>query len=192
MTDDGNRSDNNAGPSIDTAPNGATLPDRVRISFPGISTRAWEHPADRTALVAMRSFAGFDTVLRTLSGLLRERQHRLLYLATAVRVDERQFRTLHQLREDCVRVLDTSVTPEMFVLQDPEVNAFTIGMDVPFIVLTTGLVDLLDVEELRFVIGGRCARSSPPSWSGAASRSCPATAPGCCAGRTSTPRCACT
>ncbi|RMI32898.1 M48 family metallopeptidase [Nocardia stercoris] len=149
MTDDGKRSDNNAGPSIDdTAP-----PDRVRVAFPGISTRAWEHPADRTALVALRSFAGFDTVLRTLSGLLRERQHRLLYLATAVRVDERQFRTLHQLREDCVRVLDTSITPEMFVLQDPEVNAFTIGMDVPFIVLTTGLVDLLDVEELRFVIG---------------------------------------
>jgi Zn-dependent protease with chaperone function len=130
-----------------------TTPDRIRTSFPGISTRAWEHPADRTALVAMRSFTGFDTVLRTLSGLLRERQHRLLYLATAVRVDERQFKTLHELRADCVRVLDAPVTPELFVLQDPQANAFTIGMDVPFIVLTTGLIELLDTEELRFVVG---------------------------------------
>ncbi|RDI65510.1 M48 family metallopeptidase [Nocardia pseudobrasiliensis] len=128
-------------------------PDRIRREFPGISTRAWEHPADRTALVMLRSLSGFDSVLRMLSGLLRERQHRLLYLATAVRVDERQFRTLHELRADCVRILDAPVTPEMFVIQDPAANAFTVGMDVPFIVLTTGLVDLLDVEELRFAIG---------------------------------------
>lgn len=131
----------------------SAAPDRVRRTFPGISTRAWEHPADRTALVAMRTFAGFDTVLRTLSGLLRERQHRLMYLATAVRVDERQFKTLHDLRTDAVRILDAPVAPEMFVLQDPVANAFTIGMDEPFIVLTTGLVELLDVEELRFVVG---------------------------------------
>ncbi|MFC9895231.1 M48 family metallopeptidase [Nocardia sp. NPDC127579] len=130
-----------------------TSPDRIRTRLPGISTRAWEHPADRTALVTLRSLAGFDTVLRTLSGLLQERQHRLLYLATAVRVDERQFRSLHQLRQDCVDILDARTTPEMFVLQSPQVNALTIGMDKPFIVLTTGLIDLMDTEELRFVIG---------------------------------------
>lgn len=130
-----------------------TSPDRIRTKFAGISTRAWEHPADRTALVTLRSLAGFDTILRTLSGLLQERQHRLLYLATAVRVDERQFRSLHQLRQDCVEILDAPTTPELFVLQDPGVNAFTIGMDRPFIVLTTGLIDLMDTEELRFIIG---------------------------------------
>ncbi|WP_406272162.1 M48 family metallopeptidase [Nocardia sp. NBC_00881] len=130
-----------------------TSPDRVRTRFPGISTRAWEHPADRTALVTLRSLPGFDVVLRTLSSLLRERQHRLLYLATAVRVDERQFRTLHHLRQDCMEILDARTTPELFVLQSPQVNAFTIGMDQPFIVLTTGLIDLMDTEELRFVIG---------------------------------------
>lgn len=128
-------------------------PDRLRREFPGISTRAWEHPADRTALVTLRSLSGFDLVLRTLSGLLAERQHRLLYLATAVRVDERQFKNVHHLRQDAVRILDAKTTPEMFVLQDPGVNAFTIGMERPFIVLTTGLLDLLDPEELRFVVG---------------------------------------
>jgi Zn-dependent protease with chaperone function len=130
-----------------------TTPDRTRRTFPGISTRAWEHPADRTALVMLRSLTGFDTILRMLSGLMRERQHRLLYLATAIRVDERQFRTLDQLRADCVEVLDAGLVPELFVLQDPRPNAFTIGMDTPFIVLTTGLVDLMDYEELRFVMG---------------------------------------
>ncbi|NNH74183.1 M48 family metallopeptidase [Nocardia uniformis] len=130
-----------------------TSPDRLRTRFPEISTRAWEHPADRTALVTLRSLYGFDTVLRTLSGLLAERQHRLLYLATAVRVDERQFKAIDQLRQDAAEILDAPTIPEMFVLQDPRANAFTIGMDQPFIILTTGLLDLLDHEELRFVVG---------------------------------------
>ena len=128
-------------------------PDRTRKRFPGISSRAWEHPADRTALVTLRSLSGFDTVLKTLSGLLRERQHRLLYLATAVRVDERQFQSIDHLRADCVAILDSDTTPEFFVLQDPTPNAFTIGMDKPFVVITTGLFDLLDYEELRFIVG---------------------------------------
>ncbi|MCW0192699.1 MAG: Zn-dependent protease, partial [Rhodococcus sp.] len=114
-----------------------TAPDRTRIEFPDISSRAWEHPADRAALVTLRTLRGFDTVLRTLSGLLQERQHRLMYLATSVRVDERQFSDLNDLRRDCVEILQADETPELFVLQTPMVNAFTIGMDKPFMVVTT-------------------------------------------------------
>jgi hypothetical protein len=90
-----------------TDPGGSltTTPDRVRTAFPEISSRAWEHPADRAALVTLRTLKGFDTVFRTISGLLQERQHRLMYLATSVRVDERQFSDLHDLRSDCVRIL---------------------------------------------------------------------------------------
>ncbi|OZD72517.1 Zn-dependent protease [Rhodococcus sp. 05-340-1] len=130
-----------------------SAPDRTRIEFPDISSRTWEHPSDRAALVTLRTLKGFDTVLRTLSGLLRERQHRLMYLATAVRVDDRQFKDLNDLRTDCVQILGAEETPELFVVQSPMVNAFTIGMDRPFIVLTTGLLDIMTYEEQRFVVG---------------------------------------
>jgi Zn-dependent protease with chaperone function len=130
-----------------------TTPDRVRVQFPEISSRAWEHPADRAALAALRSLTGFDVVLRTLSGLLSERQHRLLYLASAVRVDDRQFRGVNRLYEQCREVLDVPRRPELYVLQQPMPHALTIGMDRPFIVVTTGLLDLLDDEELRFCLG---------------------------------------
>ncbi|WP_040768127.1 M48 family metallopeptidase [Tsukamurella sp. 1534] len=122
-------------------------------SFPGISSRAWEHPSDRAALVALRGLKGFDTILKAISALLRERQHRLLYLASGVRVDERQFPELHAMLADCVRVLDAPTTPEVYVVQDPAVNAFTIGMDTPFIVINTGLLDLMDADEQHFVLG---------------------------------------
>lgn len=131
----------------------SSVPERIRVNLPGISTRAWEHPADRSALVTLRSLSGFDTILKTLSGLLRERQYRLLYLGGAVRVDDRQFVEVNRLFHEALEVLDTPVRPELFIAQDPKVNALTIGMDKPFIVLNSGMVEMMDHDELRFVLG---------------------------------------
>ncbi len=127
-------------------------PARVRNPLPGISSRAWEHPADRGALVAMRKLRGFDALLKALSGLIKERQILLVYLGSSVRVDERQFPQLHTLLADVGAVLDVDDLPTMFVRADPSLGAMTIGMDKPIIVLNSGLVDLLDDDELRFVI----------------------------------------
>ncbi len=127
-------------------------PARSRATLTGISSRAWEHPADRGALVALRKLKGFDTVLKAISGLFNERAVRLVFLGSAVRVDERQFTTLHRLLGEVARTLDAEDLPEMFVSANPVPNALTIGMNKPFIVLNSGLVDLLDEEEMRFVI----------------------------------------
>ena len=128
-------------------------PVRARVLFPGISSRAWEHPADQGALVALRKLKGFDTVLKQLSGLFSERALRLEFLGSSLRVDERQFSTLHALLLQACRVLDVAEVPEVFVVANPVPTAMTIGMDRPIIVLHSGLVDLLDEEELAFVIG---------------------------------------
>jgi Zn-dependent protease with chaperone function len=126
---------------------------RERVLLTGISSRAYEHPADRTALTALRGVRGFDEVLKWLSGLMRERSHRLMYLASTVRVSDRQFADVHNLVVDGGRILDLPTLPETFVVLDPQPQAMTLGMDQPFLVLTSGLVELLDAEELRFVIG---------------------------------------
>jgi Zn-dependent protease with chaperone function len=130
-----------------------TVPDRARVRLPGISSRAYEHPADRSALVAMRKLTGFDVLLRRLAGLFSDRSLRLLFLASAVRVSQEQFPHLHELVLDGSAILDLPEVPELYVSQDPQPNAMTLGSDKPFIVITTGLVNLLDAEEHRYVIG---------------------------------------
>jgi Zn-dependent protease with chaperone function len=130
-----------------------TVPDRARVRLPGISSRAYEHPADRSALVAMRKLTGFDVLLRRLAGLFSDRSLRLLFLASAVRVSQEQFPHLHELVLDGSAILDLPEVPELYVTQDPQPNALTLGSDKPFIVITTGLVDLLDAEEARWAIG---------------------------------------
>ena len=129
------------------------VPSRQRTRFPGISSRAYEHPADRSALVALRKLSGFDQVFKALSGLLPERSLRLLFLSDSVRVSERQFGHLHDMLLDACYILDLPKVPPMYVTQDPQPNAMCIGLDEPIIVISTGLVELLDEEEMRAVVG---------------------------------------
>jgi Peptidase family M48 len=130
-------------------------PVQVRswVHLADLSSRAYEHPADRSALVALRRLSGFDVVLRRLSGLVGERRLRLLYLASAVRVGEAQFRGVHEIYGEAISTLDLPGRPELYVTQAPAPNAVTLGLDEPFIVVTTGLLDLVDDDELRFVLG---------------------------------------
>src|SRR5579859_573827 len=130
-----------------------TVPDRARVRLTGISPRAYEHPADRSALVALRKLSGFDVLLSKLFGLFNERALRLTFLAGAVKVSERQFPHIYALVRDGAYILDLPDVPECYILQSPIVNAMAIGKDRPFIVVTTGLVNLHDEEELRWVIG---------------------------------------
>ncbi|KRV46403.1 peptidase M48 [Wenjunlia vitaminophila] len=130
-----------------------SVPSRNRTRFPEISSRAYEHPADRSALVALRKLTGFDTVFKALSGVLPERSLRLLFLSDSVRVSDQQFAHLHDMLRDACYILDLERVPAMYVAQNPQPNAMCIGMDEPIIVLTTGLVELLDEEEMRAVIG---------------------------------------
>ncbi|MGW4239089.1 M48 family metallopeptidase [Streptomyces sp. NPDC004749] len=134
-------------------PSSGRVPSRQRRRFPGISSRAYEHPADRSALVALRRLSGFDTVFKSLSALLPERSLRLLYLSDSVRVGETQFAHLHTMLQDACYILDLEKVPAMYVTQDPRPNAMCIGLDEPLIVVSTGLVELLDEEEMRAVVG---------------------------------------
>ncbi|MDQ6642180.1 MAG: M48 family metallopeptidase [Actinomycetota bacterium] len=128
-------------------------PSRSRSTLTDISSGAWEHPADRGALVALRKLRGFDTVLKAFSGLVNERAVRLMHLGSSVRVDERQFPQLNRLLAEVGTTLDAPELPELYVAANPILSAVTIGMNRPIVVLNSALVDLLDEEELRFVIG---------------------------------------
>ena len=103
--------------------------------------------------MALRKLSGFDTLLRKLFGLFNERAFRLTYLAGSVRVSERQFPHIHEMVRDGAYILDLPDVPECYVMQTPIVNAMALGRDKPFIVINTGMVELLDAEELRAVIG---------------------------------------
>jgi Zn-dependent protease with chaperone function len=128
-------------------------PARQRVTLTDISSRAWEHPADRGALTALRELRGFDDVVRAFFGMWNERGFRLQYLAGSIRVDHRQYPRVYQRFTEAATTLDVAELPELFVTQSPMIHGRAIGMDKPFIVITTAAVEKLDDEELRALLG---------------------------------------
>jgi Zn-dependent protease with chaperone function len=51
-----------------------------------------------------------------------------------------------------VRDLDIHPEPTLFVSQNPQVNSYALGQDHPYIVLNTGLLDVLSEVEIRTVL----------------------------------------
>jgi len=124
----------------------------TRAVLEGISPTAWEHPADRAALNAVRKVPGFDFALRKVFGTFGERSLRLAFQANAVRVSESQYGWLHERLLRACEILDVEDPPELYVSQTPVVNAGALGMDDPFIVLNTSMVEVLSADEVEAVV----------------------------------------
>ena len=124
-----------------------------RICFPRISPRAYEHPADRAALVALRKVPGFDLVLRKVFGAIGERSLRLIHLASAARVGPDQFPDLWEDYLEACEILGFEEPPELYVTQTPFVNAGAVGVDRPFVVINSAMLALLDRDEVRAILG---------------------------------------
>ncbi len=121
--------------------------------LPQISSRAWEHPADRAALDTLRAIPGFDEVVRKVASFISERGVRQLFLANAVQVGPSQRPALNTLLMEVCTTLDWPERPELYVTQSPEVNAWAIGFEKPFIVISSGALELLESDdERRFIL----------------------------------------
>ncbi|MEK6254157.1 MAG: M48 family metallopeptidase [Gemmatimonadales bacterium] len=117
-----------------------------------ISPQAWEHPADRAALNALRKIPGFDLALRKIFGMFGERAIRLAFKANAVRVSEKQYPWIYERTLRVCEIMDLKEIPEVYVSQTPLVNAGAVGMSDPFIVLNSSMLEVLDRDEVEAVL----------------------------------------
>lgn len=120
--------------------------------YPGISSEAFRHPLDRQAEEALRSVPGFDILTRKFVEFVYERPRLVFLIGNSIQVGPRQYSTLYQMFRESVRSLDMQPEPTLFVSQNPQVNSYALGEDHPCVVLNTGLLDLLQEEEIRTVI----------------------------------------
>ena len=122
-----------------------------RTRFPDIDPSALQHPLDRMATEQLKKLRGFDTLVAKYIEFGFERVNRILNNASNVKVGPRQMPALyHMLREGCA-ILDMP-EPDLYVSQRPEANAFTFGHIRPYIVVYSGLLELMDDEEVMGVI----------------------------------------
>lgn len=121
-----------------------------------ISSVSWEHPADRAALNTLRAIPGFDEVIRKIASVFSEAGVRNLFLGDAVLVGPTQRPQLYALYQEVLDALDWPPTgraqPQLYVTQTPIANAGAVGFENPFIVISSGTLELLEPDEQRFVL----------------------------------------
>jgi len=131
----------------------AQEPVRRRLrTFRDLPPEALMHPWDRTATTTLRRVPGLERITSKVMEYGLERIYYLENTADNVRVSERMFPKLYQYLQWGCRILGVA-EPELYVTTDPVPRSFTYGHTRPFMVLTSGLVDLLDEQERFFVIG---------------------------------------
>ncbi|HWC87523.1 MAG TPA: M48 family metallopeptidase [Solirubrobacteraceae bacterium] len=133
-----------------------TLPEEIH-PFTNISSKAYEHPADRAATAALKSIPMLDKVVRKLIEWRYERALRQFYLANSVRVGENQLSELWNSQAWVCRMLDMPKTYDLYVTGSIMNNAMVIGSGDPMVVYGAGLYKLNDNAERRCVLAHEVA-----------------------------------
>ncbi|WP_287127518.1 M48 family metallopeptidase, partial [Candidatus Cyanaurora vandensis] len=124
----------------------------MRFRYTNLSAKTFEHPADRAATAALKQIPFLDATIKQFIAFGYERSLKQYYLANAVKVGPQQLPRLWASYLDVIDVLDVPKCPDLYILQTPGANAFTLGADAPIIVIQSGLVELLDGQEMQSVL----------------------------------------
>src|SRR5512132_3044664 len=127
------------------------LSDAPHKKFARLDKDQYVHPADSRALAALRSIPGIDSALKKLLAVTGESAIRVIFTASAVKVTPQQCPDLHAKLQVACTTLGIDM-PELFVQQNPIVNAFTGGVERPIIVLYSQLLERLTDEEVLAVV----------------------------------------
>jgi Zn-dependent protease with chaperone function len=126
----------------------ATPPSKLTA----ISPKAYEHPADRAATAALNSIPMLDVVVRRLIEHGYERSYRQAYLGASVKLGPKQMPDVWERYLQVLDVLDMPDVYDLYVTNHPITNAITLGAEKPIIVVDSGLLSLLDEDELQTVL----------------------------------------
>ena len=123
-----------------------------RTKLKGISSNAFITDADVLALGNITRLPVLPDLMRKFNELALDRVLYVHNTASAVRCGPKQFPTLSKLLKEGCKILDLP-EPELYVRYHVADNAYTAGVERPFIVLHSPLINSLTDDELLYVIG---------------------------------------
>lgn len=120
-----------------------------------IDYKPFIHPEDRDALAKLQAIPLLDTAVKKYMQVFTEDMFHGLNMASKIRLGPDQLPEIHGLLREACGALQID-EPELYLEMDPNPNAYTYGDTKPFVVVNSGIVDLLSREELKAVIAHEC------------------------------------
>jgi Zn-dependent protease with chaperone function len=117
-----------------------------------ISAKAFEHPADRAATSALHSVPLLDTVIKRLIDLGHEKRLRQVVLGNAIKIGPEQLEEVWRRYVQAATILDLPRVPDLYVYNQAEVNAMTLGANRPIVVANSSLISGYTIDEVQTVL----------------------------------------
>lgn len=115
--------------------------------------KEYEDPRDAACLKALKLNKAFDQVVKYAIEYSVERAETISYTGSNVRVTRRNMPYLYECVETACGILSLPVTPDIYIVENPYINAFTTGAGHPILVFHNSILQRLTHEELMFIIG---------------------------------------
>lgn len=118
--------------------------------------RTFVHPNDEAALAKLKLVPGFNMATKWIMKFGVEQYCRGLYMANHIRLSPKQLPAIYNLLPPVCETLGIDV-PELFLQMYPTPNAYTVGDQRNYIVITSGLLDCLgEGAELQAALAHEC------------------------------------
>ncbi|MDR1968659.1 MAG: M48 family metallopeptidase [Burkholderiaceae bacterium] len=129
----------------------AIATDDKRVILTGLNTKEYEHSMDKVTLDALRKIP----ILPKLVELVQTPTSmvtRYAMLGSDLRITEKQFPSLYKIFRKACDVMEVP-EPLFYISTNPELNAYTACPDKPIIKIYSYLLDILEEDEIMFVLG---------------------------------------
>ena len=126
---------------------------KLKQKFPGLTSKSYEHPDDTRALKVLKNIPLMGRLMKQVYKNWHNLNYEVVLTANSVKVTEKHFSQTYEIFKECAQILDLEKIPKFYITQDPDINAYTTGTEDTFLVISSGLIDLMADEELAFIIG---------------------------------------
>ena len=125
----------------------------VAHRYTQISAKSYEHPADKAATSALHSVPLLDMVIKRLTDLGHERRLRQIVMGNAIRLGPKQVPEVWAAYVRCATILDLESPPDLYIVNNAEINAMTIGAKTPIVIVNSSMIRSFDPLEVETVLG---------------------------------------
>ena len=118
-----------------------------------LNAKEYENSTDAATLSALKLNKSFDALLKKMIECSYERMALVHYKSSTFLVTKENMPYLFDCVENACNILGIEKIPEIYILQNESLNAYTTGVQNPILVLNSGLLHALNHEELMYIIG---------------------------------------
>ncbi len=125
----------------------------MRVKLKGVSAKDFMHPEDEKGLKRMDAVPGIKSFVAETISNLREKFTSVEMYGDGINISEESYGELYSLLKEAATILDNERIPDFSLKWSYDISVGAEGVKNPRISALSGAIDLLEEDELMFLLG---------------------------------------